>query len=116
MIHLRIPYYRPSWQGGDTIQPLCRKPRYGWCGDDSEPMSSSREEVSCQLCQIILKRMDRRGATAAEVQKPGSDVLTFSTPKPRKNDDLKHCRAVWEASRGMMFPFGISPHLQRGAA
>lgn len=105
MMHLLTPWYRPSWQGGDTQQPLCHKPRIGLSSEEAVrmPMSAEAEDVSCPLC---LHAMHARRSYSA-----GFAALSAAAQAPprRKNNDLKHCRAVWAASKGRMFPFLVFP-------
>lgn len=64
-IHLRTVYHLPSFQGGDTEQPLCLKPpktgvtarpSIGWA------MTNDADQVNCEMC---LRAMRRRAGRAA---------------------------------------------------
>lgn len=56
MIHLRIPYYRPSWHGGDVEHPLCLMPITGWAGPHAArvEMSDDLRRVSCPHCRAFF--------------------------------------------------------------
>lgn len=50
--HLRIPYYRPRFMGGDTQSPLCHAPITGCCGDRPATfsMTDAADKVTCPRC------------------------------------------------------------------
>jgi hypothetical protein len=54
--HLRVPYYRPRFMGGDTQHPLCRKPDIGWAGPRYAcwPMIDVKSKVDCPWCLACL--------------------------------------------------------------
>lgn len=100
LVHSFTAYYRPSFQGGDTQQPLCCKPRFGWNEQGAHwPMTAMAADVTCPLCRKVLRR-------PRIVQAEAPEPVRYEAPKPRRNNDLKHCMAVLRASGGQMFPFG----------
>lgn len=56
--HLRMRYFRPSWQGGDVAQPLCQTPLIGWSGVKAGhyAMTDDPAHVDCPSCLADLAR------------------------------------------------------------
>lgn len=97
-MHFFQPYYRASFQGGDTCHPLCFKPRVGWAGEfaAAHPMSKDPKQVTCVTCLIAM-------GTGKKRRKPSPPE--DKAPPRRRNRHGFHIKAVWVASNGKMFPF-----------
>lgn len=121
LTHYRTTYYRPSWQGGDTTQPLCCKPLHGFAGSWSQghPDTDSWDAVDCPHC--LAARGRPRPPEPAFLPPP--KVTPHRTRQLRataptrlfepKGPDETHVYQVWQASAGRMFPFCVE---QRKAA
>lgn len=96
--HFLSTYHLPSWQGGDRTFPLCCKLRHGWGeGPPGAKLVTVEAEVTCPACQAAL----------AKLPKPMAGKLGADAVMPRRPRHALHVRLVWEASQGMMFPFGV---------
>lgn len=67
--HLRVRYFRPSWQGGDTAQPLCHVPLVGWVGPQARLggviLTDDLAKVECPQC---LSDQARGGVAARKAR------------------------------------------------
>lgn len=56
--HLRVPYLRASFQGGDTASPLCEVPIAGYSGELSAAFSMTDKPglVTCPRCSGWMER------------------------------------------------------------
>ena len=79
--HLRIPYLRPAFMGGDVAHPLCHVPTAGWAGPEfaAMPMADSPAKVNCPRCLAFHER----GGVAARWEYLG-ESLVFAPRQQQK--------------------------------